>query len=325
VNDRPSFLDLARNSDWIGGHMQRDWLADNLTWVNRPIEYFASVREPVAQLFSLLNFSFYRCSRSNYYVDCSRDEQQLDAEVMSIDFTNPAAVMGLLFRHCEYFLNLQSRYVLGTDFGAISDDEVARRLATYTYVASETDLSKLYRAFGFAQLPERVDEIHENVSKPHINAAVFESPQLREFLACHHKDDKRLYAAVRGASWPAERRRPFRPAWLQFEVITSENFDEQSYLDSNPDVAAAVKSGVLKSGRAHFDKYGYKETRMIRRWIFPPAAVSDQKSTGADFSASAALERLRRLREDRARIAAELQLRQREQAEKETASTKAAS
>ena len=50
-------------------------------------------------------------------------------------------------------------YVLGADFAEISDDEIARRLATYTYVASQTDFPKLYRAFGFAQLPEGVDEI----------------------------------------------------------------------------------------------------------------------------------------------------------------------
>ena len=160
-----------------------------------------------------------------------------------MDFSNPAAVMALLLRHADHYLNAQSRYVLGTDFAEISDDEIVRRLVTYTCVASEYDLPKLYRAFGFAQLPEGADEIRENVSKRHFDAEIFQTPQLRQFLAYHHKHDQRLYAAVRGASWPTEKRYPFRPAFLEHEVFTSETFDERSYLDSNPDVAEAVNRG----------------------------------------------------------------------------------
>ena len=60
---------------------------------------------------------------------------------MSTDFSSPAAVVTLLLRQACHYLNVQSRHVLGVDFAEISDDEIARRLATYTYVASETDLA----------------------------------------------------------------------------------------------------------------------------------------------------------------------------------------
>jgi len=229
---------------------------------------------------------------------------------MATDFSNPAAVATLLFRHAEPFLNNQSHYVLGGDFAELSDDEIARRLASYTYVASEDDLPKLYRAFGFAQLPEGVDEVRKNVTKHYyVRPEIFESPQLREFLARHHKHDLRLYAAVRRASWPAEGRRPFRPAFLARQAFTSENFDEQTYLESNPDVAAAVESGQLASGRVHFVELGYKENRMIRRWVLPPAAVSQPKSTNEHLSAPTVIERLRELREAHAQLAAQLQSR----------------
>ena len=41
-------------------------------------------------------------------------------------------------------------------------------------------------------------------------------------------------------------------------------FDEAGYLSANPDVARAVRAGRLKSGRAHFEKFGRAEGRTIR-------------------------------------------------------------
>lgn len=39
-------------------------------------------------------------------------------------------------------------------------------------------------------------------------------------------------------------------------------FSEDEYLAANPDVDAAVKAGVFRSGREHYDRYGEKEERM---------------------------------------------------------------
>ena len=36
---------------------------------------------------------------------------------------------------------------------------------------------------------------------------------------------------------------------------TPENFDERGYLLANPDVAAAIESGVCASAREHFDAF----------------------------------------------------------------------
>lgn len=44
---------------------------------------------------------------------------------------------------------------------------------------------------------------------------------------------------------------------------TAQTFDEAGYLRANPDVAAAVAAGKLKSGRAHFDRYGHAEGRQL--------------------------------------------------------------
>jgi hypothetical protein len=47
---------------------------------------------------------------------------------------------------------------------------------------------------------------------------------------------------------------------LQF-ALTTANFDEDAYLAANPDVADAVRDGVLESGYAHFIAFGFFENR----------------------------------------------------------------
>ena len=304
INDgSAAFVDLVRNCDWISGHNYRDRFAHSLMWLDRPIEYFSTVREPLAHLISFLNMSFRRYTEPHYYKLHDIKAQALDAEVMSVDFSNPYAVMSLLLSNADRFLNLQSRFILGADFADISDGDLGRRLAMYTYVARVIELPKLYRSFGFAELLEGVDEIRENIAKHYINSHVFDSPELRQFLAHHLQHDFRLYAAVQSASWPAEHRRPFRPAFLAAEVFTFENFDEQLYLASNPDIAADIKPGGWNSGYDHFQRWGCDEARKVRRWVFPQAAVSRQAASEA-ISLASATSGLRRLRDERARIIA---------------------
>lgn len=48
-------------------------------------------------------------------------------------------------------------------------------------------------------------------------------------------------------------------------VATPQNFDEVSYLASNPDVEVAVRAGRFPSGRAHFDCFGKNEGRKQTR------------------------------------------------------------
>ena len=56
------------------------------------------------------------------------------------------------------------------------------------------------------------------------------------------------------------------PGRYVFEVPATESeFDEASYLLANPDVAAAVRSGSLKSGWEHFLRHGRAENRRQRR------------------------------------------------------------
>lgn len=58
------------------------------------------------------------------------------------------------------------------------------------------------------------------------------------------------------------------------EPAARENFDEHSYLAANPDVAAAVARGEIRSGRAHFVEHGEKEGRAQRRFSPKPGEAA---------------------------------------------------
>ena len=46
--------------------------------------------------------------------------------------------------------------------------------------------------------------------------------------------------------------------------VTDNNFNEKDYLRSNPDIAQAVREGVIESGKMHFEKYGRNEGRKMK-------------------------------------------------------------
>ena len=54
-----------------------------------------------------------------------------------------------------------------------------------------------------------------------------------------------------------------------FVLVTDENFDEQAYLASNPDVAKAVQDGIMVSGKVHFEQYGRAEKRKMEARHLP--------------------------------------------------------
>jgi hypothetical protein len=192
--------------------------------------------------------------------------QRTIAEVQATNFSQLSAVMALLLKPDSALLNCQARHILGMDFAFITDSEISRRLNSYCYIATEQTLPDLYQAFGFAEIPRYANELRENAaSKYHFDTTIFKTPELRAFLAYHHRHNIALYDLVRQTSWSAQGRHPFRPA---FEITTPENYDEQAYVDANPDVAAAIRANGVRSGRDHFDAFGHAEAR---RQLRPPS------------------------------------------------------
>jgi hypothetical protein len=270
---RPKLLEAARRFDWLSGHLGREGFASSLVWLDRPIEYFAAVREPVSQLLSHLNWTFEIYNRGQeFFLAHPRKSQLISNDVRATDFSNASSVMALLLRYKGIFLNGQATTILGSNFDTISESEAARRVASYTYIATEQDLPALYRAFGFAALPKQVNELRENIAKEYyFDTAIFRSKML-DFLAEHHRHDFRLYDCARQCSPPSEGRRPFRPA---FPFVTADNYEEESYLANNPDVAKTLKRHrTWRSGYDHFVMYGHAEQR---RQLIMPSSPSGQE------------------------------------------------
>ena len=140
TNPQP-LLDLALHNDWLSGHFPRDGFAAALIWLGRPIEYFSAVREPVSQILAHLNQL--RARSVSAWALHGHEMQLLAAEVQATDFSEPSSIIALLLRYVHVFLDCQARYILGGDFASISDSEVARRVATYSHVATTQNLSAL--------------------------------------------------------------------------------------------------------------------------------------------------------------------------------------
>lgn len=58
----------------------------------------------------------------------------------------------------------------------------------------------------------------------------------------------------------------FADAYGRLELPTEDNFDERAYLAGNPDVAADVARGEIRSGKTHFLEFGKTEGRLQRRY-----------------------------------------------------------
>jgi hypothetical protein len=265
---RPKLLDAARRHDWLSGHLQKEIFATSLISLDRPIEYFTTIREPISQILSHLNWQFEIYNRGPIYFFAHHHGLQLilSNEVRATDFSKTSSVIALLLRYKGNFLNFQARMILGDDFAEIPGSEVARRVAAYTFVATKENLAALYPAFGFAQLPKHINELRENAAqKYYFDTTLFQSQEILDFLAQHHSHDFRLYDCVRQTSWSAEGRCPFRPS---FPFVTADNYEEQAYLDFNPDVAKALKRHrTWRTGRDHFAAHGHAEQR--RQLILP--------------------------------------------------------
>jgi hypothetical protein len=267
---RLKLLDAARRNDWLGGHLPREIFSTSLISLDRQIEYFATIREPISHILSHWNWQFEIYNRGPiFFLAQHHHAQLLSAEVRATDFSKTSSVIALLLRYKGNFLNFQARMILGDDFATIPGSEVARRVAAYTFIATKENLSVLYPAFGFAQLPKQINGLRENAAqKYYFDTTLFQSQEILDFLTQHHSHDLRLYDCVRQTSWSAEGRRPFRPA---FPFVTADNYEEQAYLEVNPDVARALKRHrTWRSGRDHFTAYGHAEQR--RQLVLPTAA-----------------------------------------------------
>lgn len=251
---------VALDSDWLSGHISKDLFSTYLSELRREAEYFSAVRDPPSQIMSHINHILL-----HLYRKVSPGDQPFEIELRSLDFSNTQSVISYLYRYADIFLNFQSRLIIGKDFDAISEAESASRLNAYSFIATEQTLPSLYRSFGFPNIRNKLHDFRENIANDYyFDKKEFQKSEIHEFLVEHNRHDIRLYDEVGRKCWPAERRRPFRSARFRCQILTPDTFDEECYLDANPDVAHAVRVGQMKSGRDHYVQFGHAEIRFTR-------------------------------------------------------------
>jgi hypothetical protein len=87
------------------------------------------------------------------------------------------------------------------------------------------------------------------------------------------QNERRVVASSRGGYYAvaAELLRALMAPMIGAIVV-----DEDWYLDTNPDVAAAVRQGVLRDGAEHYRQSGYFEDRMPYRIVVDEAWYQEQ-------------------------------------------------
>lgn len=255
----------ARHGDWIAGHLSKDAFGAAFATLDRVTAYYATVRDLIAQLISHINWHL-EFSRRMEVSGLGRfpGNDPINIDIKRTKFSDESSIIELIEKYANIFLNFQSSSVIGHDFKTISASEHYRRLMSYCYIAREHDLPTLYRAFGFLEIPDNVDTLHENVSRPNFDSSAFEGSKVREFLNRHHAHDFRLYEAVGEIAWPTNLEHLTRDLSFRCDEATAETFDEQRYFNANQDVIDAVRLGVVSSGLEHFNLFGRFERRLMR-------------------------------------------------------------
>ena len=258
----PDFLARAAEVDWLSGHVTHDIYREYLQPLERQVEFFTTLRDPFKQIVSHLKHSFSRYHQENGEQPFDDVEAEIDRDVATTDFGSVDAIIELLRRQSDWFLNIQSRYVLGADYASLSDAERVKRLSAYACISTEHTLKNIYKAWGFLKLPADAVRIHNNRNESTLDTSLLDAPQIRDFLAEHHGHDFRLYSLVQTMNFPAVKRVPYRPSFFPLvRRVTADNFNEEAYLAVNPDVAAAVEAGIFQTGYDHFEIAGHMELR----------------------------------------------------------------
>lgn len=190
--NQPGFLERCADWDWISGHITQPVFKSKLARIGRPIKYFASLREPVEQLASHINWlSEIRYRGERFFYNLSRDIQIISFEAGAVDYRNPSAVCAFLLKHRGLFLNNQATYVWGRDWEKMSLEARIAALQQFEVISDSSDLGAICQTLGI-KLPSR----RENVATYHYDTNILKSPEVQTFLKYHHSGDFELYDAA---------------------------------------------------------------------------------------------------------------------------------
>jgi hypothetical protein len=223
---------------------------DLLKWVPKEIKYFATVRNPVDHIASLVNYFFYQLNNGHKfdiskhtYTNTDTDTDMVGKDLIAINKKSPESVAQHLLSFPNCYFNLQAKTILGANYKKVSSNPklLNQYISKYSFIATESNLLDLYDAFGFETKP---NTISENVNTEYeIDRKIFETKIVRSVINSYSWMDIRLYEHVKHHTFQL-----FKGSRKKIErlvEVTLDNFDEKKYLAANPDIENAVLEGFL--------------------------------------------------------------------------------
>lgn len=194
INTPEKMKNAASQFEWISGHVPLSEFEKKLgTSCNRKIKYFSSIRNPATQVASHYNWLIEIFHRApDFYNDHPDHIKAISETIRKTDNTNPKEIIKNLIQFSGLFLNFQSRIVLGDDFNW-NEGYVHKRLNTYTFISTSTNLSGLLKKMTGNTLSIKAKE---NASRYHFDKDVFKTKELRTFLLNRNFLDHTLYQAI---------------------------------------------------------------------------------------------------------------------------------
>ena len=182
--------------EWLSGHVpfleMRKRLCEH---TSRDLRFFSCIRNPLEQLMSHYNWLIEIYNRGGHFYDGHPTViKEISHAIRTTDNSQPENVIQQIKASPGLFLNQQSRFILGENPHALSDQGYKEALKVYEFIATETTLPKLINQLS--GLPYD-DEKRENVSAYHFDKAVFKSDIMQEFLNEQNAADLRLYTFIK--------------------------------------------------------------------------------------------------------------------------------
>ena len=184
---------VVAESNWLAGHVPVDRALDAIKDDPREHIVLCGLREPKFHVISHYNWLIeIGCRGEQFFEDHPQRIKEVHHDIKSTDKTDPDAVIRTLQRYDTLFLNSQVKYVIGNRWSDIS--------LSYKYELDQYDmiLTSKEEVFSFASslLGEGASSFEENRSDMHFDPAVFDTPQMLEFLADRNRADEALWRIV---------------------------------------------------------------------------------------------------------------------------------
>lgn len=259
--------------NWISGHVRFDIMSGCLSWYTDTIEYFSSMRDPTEQIVSHINYLVCQCADKDFFRLTEREVER-NLSIAETDFTNPNDIIHMLLIHKKFLLNNQARTILGKDFALVDSTKIIQRLRRYRFIATEHNLPELIVAMGYDPMSVSTGLARANVSDYVIDKTLFYEEPLKSFLDKFNSFDYLLYKHVLETDFLSSAPSVCRPTYTDDGEFSLDNFDEEAYLLSCPDVELAVRNGMVASGRDHFIEFGQHEKRRRLAVVEPRPADS---------------------------------------------------